>query len=503
MKNISRISILLFASLGLVLTITSSCKKDVNEQKQLPLLITSDISNISPISATCGGTISTDGGLAITSRGVCWSTSSKPTISGSKTSDGIGIGLFTSILDGLDAKTIYYVRAYATNSAGTVYGNEISFKTIINPEPIYTLNVIEGRDLLDMIKTTDGGYAGIARTNDDFEIVKYDADYNVVWSKTYGGSKLDYVQDIIQSKDGGYLVIGATKSSDGDVTLFHGDQDIWLCKLDADGNLIWNKCYGGTGSEGVSKQGTLLQTSDGGYIFAGYTTSADNDVTGNHGGYDVWVVKINATGSIEYQKTFGGSGDDFGRNIVKDNLGYALLTSISSDNGDFNAKGMWIIQINETGDIVWKTNLFGINTGFINTTSDGGLVVVNSSFIDYSFFKLSAEGNVEFTKTINLQSISTKQPDAQKIVQTNNGGYFVAGSLLSSNNSDAILFRLAPDFSLLYNKLYNGNDFDMSASFIPLGGNKYMYHFISNSTDIPGVTNPTRQAAVIVTVEEN
>jgi hypothetical protein len=105
----------------------NSCKKEV----KIPELFTTEVSAITGTTALCGGFITGDAdkNAGITERGVCWSTSQTPTISDSKTSDGTGSGGFTSIITGLSANTTYYVRAYATNSAGTGYGNTISFYT--------------------------------------------------------------------------------------------------------------------------------------------------------------------------------------------------------------------------------------------------------------------------------------------------------------------------------------------------------------------------------------
>lgn len=112
--------------------VTSSCKKDINNTiEHIPELSTNSLNNITSNSATCEGNITIDGGASISSRGLCWSTHSNPTISDNKTSEGTGTGTFISSLTGLIANTTYYVRAYATNSSGTAYGNEISFKTTL------------------------------------------------------------------------------------------------------------------------------------------------------------------------------------------------------------------------------------------------------------------------------------------------------------------------------------------------------------------------------------
>ena len=118
-----------FCLLVFVVILFVSCGKSHDDQPVIPTLTTTAASSIMTTSATSGGTISSDGGAAITARGVCWSTAANPTITGSHTTDGTGTGSFTSNVTGLTQATTYYLRAYATNSAGTAYGNEITFTT--------------------------------------------------------------------------------------------------------------------------------------------------------------------------------------------------------------------------------------------------------------------------------------------------------------------------------------------------------------------------------------
>lgn len=127
MKQKNKIWFYPFLIMGLSLVLTSSCKKDDNSTSQIPTLTTTTVSNVAATTAKSGGTISDDGGATITARGVCWSTAQSPTISNSKTSDGTGIGSYTSSISGLTANTTYYARAYATNSEGTAYGNQVTF----------------------------------------------------------------------------------------------------------------------------------------------------------------------------------------------------------------------------------------------------------------------------------------------------------------------------------------------------------------------------------------
>jgi hypothetical protein len=115
-----------------ILLICSCSKGTEPPQASVPVLTTTSVSGITPTSAASGGNITSDGGAAITARGVCWSTNQNPTVTDSKTDDGTGTGNFTSTITGLDSNTIYNIRAYATNSTGTGYGNTITFSTTTN-----------------------------------------------------------------------------------------------------------------------------------------------------------------------------------------------------------------------------------------------------------------------------------------------------------------------------------------------------------------------------------
>lgn len=132
----------------------------------VPVLTTTNASSVTSTSASSGGNISNDGGASVTSRGVCWSTSQNPTISNSKTTDGTGTGVFTSSITGLSPGTTYYARAYATNSAGTGYGNQVTFTTPATPPVITTTslsNITTTSFTTGGTITSDGGAAVTAR----------------------------------------------------------------------------------------------------------------------------------------------------------------------------------------------------------------------------------------------------------------------------------------------------------------------------------------------------
>jgi uncharacterized protein (TIGR02145 family) len=154
----------LFLVVVLSVIITNSCKKD--ENISVPILTTLDVSSITQTTATCGGNITSDGGSTVTVRGVCWSTDTTLSVTDKKTMDGAGVGTFSSSLTGLTGNAVYYIRAYATNSAGTGYGIMMSFKT--NPL-LATLTTIEPTAITRLtassggIITDDGGATITAR----------------------------------------------------------------------------------------------------------------------------------------------------------------------------------------------------------------------------------------------------------------------------------------------------------------------------------------------------
>ena len=170
MKRI--IPLLVFVCITAGIAVIDSCKKDPVP----PTLTTTDVTNITVNSATSGGAITKDGGAAVTARGVCWSTTSGPTFSDSHSSDNTGAGSYISSLTGLSPNTLYHVRAYATNKAGTAYGNEVTFTSTPIVVPTLTTTVVTSITLTTAVTggniTADGNAAVTAK--------------GVCWSTTTG-----------------------------------------------------------------------------------------------------------------------------------------------------------------------------------------------------------------------------------------------------------------------------------------------------------------------------
>jgi protein involved in ribonucleotide reduction len=227
-----------------------------------------------------------------------------------------------------------------------------------------------------IIRTPDGGYMVQASSwsedgditrhvstmqyDYDWWIFKIDASGNKVWDRNFGGSALDIASNII-AVNGGYLITGATKSSDYDAVGSHGDDDGLVIKIDESGNEIWSHVYGGAASDGFF---AVIPTQDGGFLFTGNASSTDGDVSENKGAADAWVVKTDENGAIVWQKTFGGSGQEDARFVIPtSNGGYLIAGSTQSSSGDVTSNqgsyDGWVLTLDASGNKVWQKSYGG------------------------------------------------------------------------------------------------------------------------------------------------
>lgn len=251
----------------------------------------------------------------------------------------------------------------------------------------------------DIVQTSDGGYAFAGSTestngdvtfnhgfNDEW-IVRIDANGNLLWQKALGGSQDDFANSIQQTSDNGFIVAGETDSQDGNVTSYHGSSDYWIIKLDESGNTLWQKTYGGSSADNAT---SIRSTADGGYIVAGATYSSDGDITFNHGGYDDWIVKLDNSGNIQWQKSYGGSGYDYPFCIQISSYGYIVAGYSSSNDGDVTGHhgsssydDFWVLGLSNKGNLAGEISLGGSGEdagNFIQQTADGGMIVAGLSY---------------------------------------------------------------------------------------------------------------------------
>lgn len=315
--------------------------------------------------------------------------------------------------------------------------------------------------ILSIKQTFDSGYilAGNTSSNDfdvigqhgsyDNWIIKLDNAGSVEWKNCYGGTSGEELKSIVQTSDSGYIVTGYSSSSNGDVSGGHGSADFWVYKLDKTGTLQWQKCLGGTGDD-QGKYGT--QTHDGGYIVTGWTNSVDGDVLGLHGSFDVWVVKLDSSGGIEWQKCYGGSAFDFASGIEEtSDHGYIIGGRTSSNDGDVSGlhgftEDYWVVKIDSIGGIFWQKCLGGSGSeefyaiqqtndrGYFlcgRTESNNGDVSGSHGNVEGWVVKLDSSGNMEWQKCIGGSGYDA----ANAMCQTNDNGFIVSG-YAESNNGD-------------------------------------------------------------------
>ena len=349
-------------------------------------------------------------------------------------------------------------------------------------------------------QTSDGGYilAGYTYSNDgdvsgnqglqDFWIVKLDNIGNLEWQRYLGGSSNDEALSIIQTTDGGFIATGRTQSDDGDVSGNHGGNDIWVVKLSHTGIIQWQKCFGGAYDDCAS---SILQVSNEGYILAGFTGSNDGDVTDNHGIYDVWIVKIDEVGNIEWQKCFGGSSDEYAECIQQSiDGGYIITGTTNSNNGDVSgyhgSTDIWVVKLDNTGIVEWQKCLGGSAPDYSNSifqTTDGGFVMAGytqstngdvtefNGMVDAWVVRLDELGNFEWQRCLGGTSadfvLSCQEIDDYEVI--------VAGSTYSNDNDvagnhgaqDTWVIKLDFFGNIIWQKCFGGSGNDL-ANFVHL-----------------------------------
>ena len=301
----------------------------------------------------------------------------------------------------------------------------------------------------------DGDISGHHGTTDyaDFWILKTDTAGNIQWKKILGGTNSDFPYSSQQTNDGGYILTGNSYSNDGDITGSYGDSDYWVVKLDNTGSIVWQKSFGGSDDDQAS---SINQTADGGYLIRGETESIDGDITQNNGLYDYWLVKIDSQGEMEWQKTYGGTGDETTRSVQQTiDGGYILVGYSNSNDGDItdhngspDSTDFWVTKLNGLGEIQWKKSLGGTSTdltsyvqeivseGYIvagHSRSVDGDVTGNNGNYDFWIVKLDFDGNSIWQKSYG----GSANDEFRSMQQTVDGGFVIAVYSLSNDGDVA------------------------------------------------------------------
>jgi hypothetical protein len=295
--------------------------------------------------------------------------------------NGIGDTLWTKTYGGLNN-----VQAYAVKQ--TVDGGYIIIGTkYYDSQDLWLIKTNENGDSLwsktyggesteqgrSVIETDDGGFLlfGSTRSYTDsyrnFWLIKTSSNGDSLWSKTYGGSDVDAGYYLIKSSDSGYLLVGTTASYGNGGTIY--GTDIWLIKINEDGDSLWSQTYGGGGDEYCKY---IYQDDDGGITIIANTESYGN------GENDIWLIKADSNGDSLWSKTYGGINDEFSSSIIDiGGSGYLIVgQTLSTGNG---SSDLWLIQIDENGDSLWSKTYGGEGWDYpyhAEKTSDNGCIIV-------------------------------------------------------------------------------------------------------------------------------
>ncbi|WP_299121653.1 hypothetical protein [uncultured Winogradskyella sp.] len=356
---------------------------------------------------------------------------------------------------------------------------------------------------------------------------------NIDFVKTYGGSKNDSAQSVVATSDGGYAILGFTQSMDGDITDKQNESfDYWVMKFNAEDELQWQKTYGGSSDERGSN---IIQTQDGGFAILGFSFSNDGDVTENAGLQDYWLVKLNANGNISWQKSFGYQGADSGISVIQTNdQGYLIsgILDVTASGGLGNSSrsweilhaggDYWALKLDSTGELQWSRYYGGNFTdtpeGIIQTEDNGFIIAggsdsedtdISSNIGSYDFWviKISATGDLVWEKSFGGDQID----EARAIAKSGDGNYIIAGDTRSNNNNvsnnngaaDLWLIKISPSGNLIWEKTIGGSSFDVARSIITTQDDGFLLAGSSRSSDGDVSENKGQNDAWVLKIDAN
>jgi hypothetical protein len=310
-------------------------------------------------------------------------------------------------------------------------------------------------------ETSDGGYIIAGTTysygagNGDVWLIKTDANGDEEWSRTFGGSAVEYGESVAQTSDGGYIVTGSTQS------YAVGSADVWLIKTDADGNQEWNQTFGGLNEEHAY---SVAQTSDGGYILAGYTESY------GAGSADVWLIKTDSHGAEEWNELFGGSEWDSGYSVAQTSDGGYIVAGFTESLGE-GYSDAWLIKTDSHGAEEWNELFGGSSYDYaysVAQTSGGGYIVTGftqsygTGSADVWLIKTDVAGNMEWDEIFGDSSGDY----GYSVAQTSDGGYIITGYTYSygAGSADVWLIKTDAHGAEEWNQTFGGASFDGSYS---------------------------------------
>ncbi len=293
--------------------------------------------------------------------------------------------------------------------------------------------------------SNDGDFIGNHGSSDLF-FCKLDSQGNLVVAKSYGGIDSDLFASVIVKSNGNLLMLGRTLSSNsGQIGANHGGTDIVLMEVSANGTFLWSKTYGGSSGESTN---SFIQAGTNRFILLSQTNSSDGDMVGAHGGYDLWVGVVDSTGTIISEQMLGGSSNELLGKIFSSAVDSSIIVSCSTNSNDGDIIGyhggsdIWMVKINNQGIVQWKKDLggsgnealincqlSGMNTFFLaRTSSNDGDVSGNHGKIDFWAGLIDGTGNLSWQKCLG-----GTEDDLGKVILLDSNQITVAGDINSSD----------------------------------------------------------------------
>ncbi len=412
----------------------------------------------------------------------------------------------------------FFINCSEDNDSSTTQELEVKI------DYVKTLGGSKNESAQAVINTMDSGYAILGHTQSmdgdvtnksnesyDYWLLKFDATNQLQWQKTYGGSEDDRGADLIQTSDGGYAVIGKSKSNDLDVSENAGFDDFWISKLDSSGSISWEYTFGFAGSDAPY---SIIQTNDNGYLLSGVLdVSASNgqgdrnSIVSRHAGGDYWVIKLNASGIKQWSNYYGGSNTDTAYDAIQtEDDGYIIIGSSDSNDVDVsNNQGgydFWVIKISDTGALVWEKSFGGgeiDEARAISQSSDGNYIIVgdtrsndldisqNNGAADLWVIKITPEGNLLWEKTFGGSDFDV----GRSISKTQDNGFLISGSSRSTDGNlttnkgqnDAWIVKINSSGNLEWQKTVGGSQIDFFYGAVELNDRTIVAVGDSNSSN--------------------
>ena len=274
------------------------------------------------------------------------------------------------------------------------------------------------------------GYSQSFGSDGDFDIylARIDVDGQLVWEKGIDEGFIERGRDLVETPDGGFLIAGISKL-DASADNF----DAYLLKVDADGNYVWSTTFGGDEDELFS---AITPTTDGGYVLAGYSESFSPD-----GNEEIYLVKVDANGQEIWSKTYGGLGEDRANEVVETTDGFYLTGDLETDNGDTTL--IFLLKTDTDGDEVWMKTYgqsdFNQGEGLV-LDSEGNLVITGHQDYDFTVLKTDAQGEEIWSTTIPL---GEEESIGFDVIETNDDHYAIAGvNLITAVDGEILVIKI-------------------------------------------------------------